>query len=104
MTTFEAVSDKVNNKNYDSLDENCIYWCKGDRCATVNFPSGSKLYNKVKKLAAEYSEIQIHSDRGGVLVAEIPVKYIRISAPRVVSEEQKQKAAENLKKYKEHLG
>lgn len=104
MTIFEEVSSKVNKKDFNNLDEFCVYWCRGDRCATVNFPSGSKLYNKVKKLAAEYSEIQIHSDHGGVLVAEIPVKYIRITAPRVLSDEQREKAARNLKEYKEHLG
>lgn len=103
MTEFEKVSEGVNNKNYDSLDESCIYWCRGDKCATVNFPSGSKLYNKVKSLARMHSDVQIHSDNG-VLVAEIPVKYIRISAPRVLTEDQKKKAAENIQKARSNRG
>lgn len=102
-TTFEAVSDKVNNKNYDSIDENVLCWCKGDRLVTVNFVSGSRFYDRLKKLAAEREDVNIITDKLGVMVATIPIEFVKISPKKEMSEAAKKEAASRLKRYnKEH--
>lgn len=102
-TTFEAASEIVNHKNLDSMDENAIYWCKGDKFVTVNFVSGSRFYNRLKKLAAEREDVNIITDKLGVMVATIPIEFVKISPKKEMSEAAKKEAASRLKRYnKEH--
>lgn len=58
--------------------------------------------NKIKKLAEKRpGEVEIIENDEYILFAKFPKKWIRISPTRVVSEEQRMKAAERLKKYHE---
>lgn len=74
--------------------ENTIEWLTNFDRVTVTFTQ-KKYINKIKKLAAEHPEVEIVAEnKDGSLCAHLPLKFIRISAPRKVSEEN----IENFKK------
>lgn len=102
MTIFEQVSNIVNGgKNAGDLNENCIYWCDGDKFATVNVGYSSRYATRLRKLAeSEPDDVKIFSDnKGGYLVATIPVKAVKINiVHRNFSDEHKKKLAERLGK------
>lgn len=82
MTIFEQVSSIVNgNKNSGDLQENCIYWCNGDKVATVNVFGGSRYASRIRKLAeSDPDDVKIYSDRdGGYLVATVPLKAVKLN-------------------------
>lgn len=71
----------------------------GDK--TIHFSSSeNKWINKVQKYAEEYpDEVKItYANEDGSILAEIPVKWFKISPPKKVSEEFKQKASERFQK------
>ena len=101
MNDFERVADATSGENnYETSSECMIAWLRGDKVATVQFPSANKYNSKVRKLAEEYPEdVKIHHEnKDGSIVATIPVKFIKIGAPKRLSDEQKEAAAERLKK------
>jgi len=55
---------------------------------------------RIKKLAQEDENIKITKEDKYTLFAEVPKKYVRISIPRKLTDEQKIAAAERLKKYR----
>jgi hypothetical protein len=76
---------------------------RGSNTATVTFPSSSRFKTKIEKLASEYpDEVKIrHENKDCSIVGTIPVKFVKIGAPRKVSDEQKEAAAERLRKMRE---
>ena len=79
------------------MRENCIEWLNCQDRVTVTL-SQPRYINKVKKLAEKYKEVEIIKENtDGTLLAHLPLKFIKISAPRQVSDEQKEKAKERLK-------
>ena len=62
-----------------------------------------KWINKIKKLKAEHPEDVkiIAENQDGSICARLPIKYLKISAPKKVSEEQRQAASERFKKLRE---
>ena len=42
-----------------------------------------------------------YENKDGSICAKLPIKYLKISAPRKVSDEQRQKASERFKKLRE---
>ena len=100
MTVFESVADEVTeNQDYETSRECVIEWVRGDKVAAVTFPSRTKLGRKVRKLAEECPEDVIirHENKDGSFVATIPVRFIKISSPRKVSEKQRQAAADRFR-------
>ena len=82
MTIFEKASSVVNNsRDATDMRENCIYWCDGDKFATVNVNGNGRYATRIRKLAEEHpEEARIFSDeKGGYLVAAIPVKAIKLN-------------------------
>lgn len=78
--------------------ENAIEWYTGGNIATLSLTSRRHI-TKVKKLATTHpNEVEIVENPDGSLFAHVPLSYIKISAPRQMSEEQKQKAADRLRK------
>ena len=78
------------------MKENSIEWINGQRAVTVSL-SQAKFINKVKKLASDHPEVEILAENeDGSIYAHLPLNYIKISAPRQMSEDQKQKARERL--------
>ena len=107
MTEFEKIADEVSGENnHDSFCECAIEWLRGDKVATVTFPSANRYNSKVRKLAEEYpDDVKIrHENKDGSIVATIPVSFIKISpkrAGREMTEEEKRIAGERLKKCRE---
>lgn len=80
--------------------ENNIEWLNGQNRVTVSFSQG-KFINKVKKLAESHPEVEIVAENtDGSITAHLPLKYIKISAPRQMSEEQKAVAKERLRQFR----
>lgn len=81
------------------MNEFVIEWIKGKSIAGVTVPSGSALKSKLLKMAVDNSDdvkiIAVNED--GSVYAHIPVKYIKISPPRRISEKQKKIASERFK-------
>lgn len=78
------------------MRENCIEWYSGDERVTVTL-SQVKYINKVKQLSQLHKEIEIVKENAdGTLLAHLPLKYIKISAPRELTEEQREQARERF--------
>ena len=90
--------------NFYSNDENCIEFLNNQHSITVSFCM-PKWINKVKKLKEEYpDDVKIIAEnKDGSICAKLPVKFLKISAPRKVSEEQRQAAKERFKKIRENM-
>lgn len=84
-------------KFYNNI-ENCIEFLNGQSEITVSFCS-QKWINKIKKLHDKHPEdVEILAENNdGSIYAKLPIKYLKISAPKMVSEEQRQAASERLK-------
>lgn len=84
-----------------SSNENCIDWLTGQKTLSVTF-SQKKFVNKIRRLAEKCPE-EVHilaENEDGSIFAHIPYSYLKISKPRQISEEQRQKASERLRKYR----
>lgn len=83
-----------------SMNEFCIEWTKDREYATVTAPSGTALKSKLIALAEKRPEEvkQVSESVDGSVLYHVPVKYIKVSPPKAVSEEQKNQAAERFKK------
>lgn len=82
--------------------ENVIEWLNRQDIATFTI-SQKKYKNRIEHLAEKYpDECKIlHRNTDGSIVAKFPLNWIRISKPRTLTKEQRQAAAERLKKYRE---
>lgn len=71
------------------------------------YSSEYKWISKIKNLAKQYpqeviiKDIYIENGKECSITAEIPKRYFKVSHPRTVSEEQRQAAAERLRRYRE---
>lgn len=85
------------------MNEFAIEWIRGRDWAGVTAPSSSWLKNRILKLAERYpDEVKVLANNAdGSIFAHVPVKYIKISPPRKISEEQRTAAAERLKRIRE---
>jgi hypothetical protein len=78
------------------MRENCIEWLNGQDRVTVTLSQG-RFINKVKKLAEKHKEVEIvKENEDGTLLAKLPLKFIKISAPRQITEEQREQARERF--------
>lgn len=85
-----------------SNNENCIEFLNNQHSITVSFCM-QKWINKIKKLKTKHPEDVkiIAENQDGSICARLPIKYLKISAPKKVSEEQRQAASERFKKLRE---
>lgn len=83
----------------DTMNEFCIEWIKGAEYAGITVPSGTALKSKILRLAEKFpDEVKIKAENSdGSLFAHIPVKYVKISPPKKISDEQKEAASERFK-------
>lgn len=81
------------------LRENSIEFYADDKTTTVSFTQG-RYITRIRKLAEKYpDECQITAEnKDGSIVAHIPTKWVRISPPKQISEETKEKLAEQLRR------
>lgn len=79
------------------MRDNVIEWLDGQQTVTVTFYQ-KKFVNRIKKLAESRNDVEIIAENGdGSICAHLPLKFIRISAPRELSEEQIALARERAK-------
>lgn len=85
------------------MAENCnecsIAWIRGGEYAEVSAYNGSWLKGRVIKLAEQHPEdIKIlANNKDGSIFAHIPAKYVKLRAPRELTEEQREKLIERGK-------
>lgn len=91
------VSDIIKPDN-DGYSENCIEWVKDGEWATLSL-SQRRTISEVKKLAKSHSEeCQILAEnKDGSLYARVPVDWIKIRAPRKISDKQRAILVEHMK-------
>ncbi len=79
--------------------ENGIEFVQGARTATAQFSQG-RFKTRIRKLAEKYpEECRILAENpDGALLAHIPVEWIRINPGLVLTEEQKRKKAETMRR------
>lgn len=83
-------------------NENCVEFLNNQKTMTVSFCS-QKWITKIKKLSqSNPDDVEIIAEnKDGSICARLPIKFLKISAPRKVSDEQRQKASERFKKLRE---
>lgn len=80
------------------MNEFSICWVRGDARASVTAPSGSWLKGRMLKLRDRNpSEVTVYENKDGSIVAYCPVRYVKVSPPRKVSDEQREAARERFK-------
>lgn len=80
------------------MNENVIEWLSGSDTVLVTF-SQKKYVNKIKKLAETREDVVIKTEnKDGSILARLPIKFIKITPPRQMSEEQRNQARERLEK------
>jgi hypothetical protein len=85
------------------MNENVIEWLTGDGTVTLSL-SQRKYINKIYKLKEKNpDEVRIVTEnKDGSIVVKLPLKYIKISGPRQMTEEQRNQARERFKKYRRY--
>ena len=77
--------------------ENSIEWLTGDARVSLTI-SQTKWVNKLQKLhEANPSEVGFVWNEDGSVFASVPLSYLKISAPRKISDEQREKLRERMK-------
>lgn len=98
-------------RNFDNNNENCIEFLSGEQYAVATF-TNRKHITRLKKIYAERKdEIKyFRENKDGSICVKFPLKWVKInpgSIPdpnkpkRVMSEEQKEKMKQALRKYRE---
>lgn len=79
--------------------ENCIEFISGAHYATVSF-TNQRHITKIEQLYKDSPEDfkYFHKNSDGSICAKLPMKWIKVSLPRKVSEEQRIAAGERFKK------
>lgn len=79
----------------ESMNEFVIEWLKGQNVASITAPSGSALKNKLIKLSKKYpDECDYFENKDGSVFGHVPVKFVKISPPKTISEETLKKLQE----------
>lgn len=81
------------------LRENVVEFYADDKRATGTFTQG-RYVSKIKKLAEKYpDECQIVAENSDFsIVAHFPTKWVKISPPKQISDETKERLAEQLRR------
>lgn len=84
--------------------ENAIEWYTGEDTVTVSL-TNRRYITKIKNLEKRYpDEVEIHINEDGSIISHLPLSYIKISHPRVMSEEVKEAARDRLKEARKERG
>ncbi len=87
---------EYNLKN-EGYNQNVIEWIRGENIAYLTL-SQKSLINKVLKLSKSRDDIKIVSENeDGTLYARIPSSWIKISPPKEVSEDRREKMSKHMK-------
>lgn len=82
-----------------NVKESCIEWIRGDEIASGTFPNSTALKNKVVALSKSHpKDVKITAtNKDGSICARFPVSFVKINAPRSMTDEQRELAAERFK-------
>ena len=85
------------------MNENVIEWLRGQDTAAITLCSNNRYNTKLCNYAKSHPEIQIKRNKDGSIFTHVPLSWVKISPPRkvVMTDEQKQRAAERLRKARE---
>lgn len=104
MSAYTDVVNEVMNDDYvgNDVQDNAIEFLRNAKTAVVTFSQG-KYITKIRKLAEQRpNECKIKVENAdGSIVATIPTKWIKISPPRKMSEEQIERVRELGKRMSE---
>ncbi len=83
------------------VNECVIDWARGDTHAGVTAYGNSRLKGRIEKLASAYpDDVQIiNRNEDGSIFAHVPMRWVKVSPARKVSEAQRQAAGERLNAY-----
>lgn len=79
------------------MNEIVIEWFKGEKLASVTAYSGSRIKNKIMKLAQKHTDVSMVENKDGSIFAHIPVDWIKIQPKRAMTQEQIERAIRNFK-------
>lgn len=85
------------------MAENCnecsIAWIRGGEYAEVSAYSGSKLKGRVLKLSEQFpDDVKIlTTNKDGSIFAHVPSKYVKLRAPKILTEKQRAELIERAK-------
>ena len=82
----------------DRVNECVIEWIKGDSTVSVTAYSGSRLKNRIRKLARFPQCIIVAENKDGSILAHVPLEWIRINPSRNFSVEQLEELSERAKR------
>lgn len=85
------------------MNEFAINWLKGADYAEVTVPASTALKNKLLRLSRERpNEVtNIIEIKDGSMVCHVPVRWVKVSPPRFVSDEQREAARLRFAKIRE---
>ena len=109
MNAFEKAINEIdertgihNNENIieSADDKNIIDYSNNSKGLMTVFFTRKKWINKIKQYAEQYpNEVQIkHINADGSLIAHLPANYLRIVRPTQLSDSEKKRRAEILKR------
>ena len=109
MNTFEKAINEINERTGDRNNENIIEsaddkdiidYCNNSKGLMTVFFTRKKWINRIKQYAEQYpSEVQIkYINIDGSIIAHVPVSYLRIVRPTQLSDSEKKRRAEILKR------
>ena len=77
-------------------DENVIEWITGESRVHATL-SQRKYINRVRRLAKQRpGDVWLHENPDGTIYATMPLSYLKLSAPREVSDEQREAARQRF--------
>lgn len=78
------------------MDENVIEWVTGETGIVLTL-SQKKYINRARRLAKQHpSEVTMYDNPDGTVYAEMPLSYLKLTAPREVSDEQREAARQRF--------
>lgn len=80
--------------------ENSIEWITGEKTISISLTSQRHI-TKIKKLAEKKpDDVKLIVNNDGSIYAEIPLSYLKLRAPKDLTDEQRQKIADRFKQVK----
>lgn len=80
--------------------ENNIEWITGEKVISLTLTS-QRYITKIKKLAEKKpDDVKLTVNNDGSIYAEIPLTYLKLRAPKDLTDEQRQKIADRFKQVK----
>ena len=101
VSAIDERTGNSNNENVFEMYEDIIdYSPNSNRLVTATLTGACGWRTKILKLAKKYpDEVQIvHTNKDKSIVCHFPADYLRINRPRELSEEEKKRRTELLKK------